>query len=108
MQSKEATIETVKGKVEELIRDLPHSERAFVDDWITQVCDQHQKVYSLAADHQKLLASSVEQRQKVQHKLQQVCQWLQKKEREICEFQLLRLSSQEVEKQLERCRVRDF
>uniref|UniRef100_K1QNN8 Nesprin-1 n=1 Tax=Magallana gigas TaxID=29159 RepID=K1QNN8_MAGGI len=105
LQSKEATIETVKGKVEELIRDLPHSERAFVDDWITQVCDQHQKVYSLAADQQKLLASSVEQRQKVQHKLQQVCQWLQKKEREICEFQLLRLSSQEVEKQLERCRA---
>lgn len=108
MQSKEATIETVKGKVEELIGDLPHSERAFVDDWITQVCDQHQKVYSLAADHQKLLASSVEQRKKVHHKLQQICQWLQKKEREISKFHLLRLASQEVEKQLERCKVREF
>lgn len=105
LQSKEATIETVKGKVEELIGDLPHSERAFVDDWITQVCDQHQKVYSLAADHQKLLASSVEQRKKVHHKLQQICQWLQKKEREISKFHLLRLASQEVEKQLERCKA---
>lgn len=105
MQSKQATIGIVKGKVEDLMRDLPQSERDVVDQWVVEVYDQHHKVYSLATDQHKLLASSVRQREDFYYKLQQLYQWLQSKEKEACKFQSVHLASQDVEKQVERCRV---
>ncbi|XP_048737335.2 nesprin-1-like isoform X3 [Ostrea edulis] len=105
MQSKQATIGIVKGKVEDLMRDLPQSERDVVDQWVVEVYDQHHKVYSLATDQHKLLASSVRQREDFYYKLQQLYQWLQSKEKEACKFQSVHLASQDVEKQVERCRT---
>jgi hypothetical protein len=105
LQSKQATIGIVKGKVEDLMRDLPRSERDVVEQWVTEVCDQHHKVYSLAADQHKLLASSVKQREDFYCKLQQFYQWLQSKEKEAGKLQKVYLASQDVEKQVERCRV---
>ena len=98
----------MKAKVEELMRDLPQSERTVVEEWVANVCDQHQEVYSLAANQQKLLASSVEQREGVRNKIEQVYMWLQNKEKELAKLHRLNLTHQDVEKQVERSKVREM
>ena len=90
------------------MRDLPQSERTVVEEWVANVCDQHQEVYSLAANQQKLLASSVEQREGVRNKIEQVYMWLQNKEKELAKLHRLNLTYQDVEKQVERSKVREM
>lgn len=105
LESRQMTLDNVARKVEALIQDLPRKERDMVEKWVSAINTDHQRVYGLAMDKQKLLAENIGHRELFQASLERVNMWLQTKERDANKLEAVRYHSSEAEKQLEKCKV---
>ena len=79
-----------------------------VERWIARLTTENQKVMDIVENQNKTLAEHAGERAVFQESLDKVNLWLQDKEQEVQKLQHVRLMSNDVDKQIEKCKVSRF
>jgi len=105
LEERQTTLDAVVHKMEGILKDLPRKERETAESWMGTINAEHQRVYALAIEKQKLMSESVQHRELFHNGLERVNLWLQDKENRADDLQPIRLHSSDVEKQLDKSKV---
>ena len=105
MEEKRANLESVKHKSDSLIQDLSRVERNMVERWTARLSTENQRVMEIVDSQNKLLAEHAGEQAIFQESLNKVNLWLQDKEQEVQKLQQVRLTSSDIDKQIEKSKV---
>ena len=105
MEEKRANLESVKHKSDSLIQDLSRVERNMVERWTARLSTENQRVMEIVDSQNKLLAEQAGEQAIFQESLNKVNLWLQDKEQEVQKLQQVRLTSSDIDKQIEKSKV---
>ena len=108
MEDRRTNLENVRQKSDSLVQDLSRVERNMVERWIARLQTEHQKVMDALDSQNKSLAEQAGERAVFQESIDKVNLWLQDKEQEVQKLNTVRLTSGDVERQIEKCKVVSF
>ena len=105
LEEKRANLESVKHKSDSLIQDLSRVERNMVERWTARLSTENQRVMEIVDSQNKLLAEQAGEQAIFQESLNKVNLWLQDKEQEVQKLQQVRLTSSDIDKQIEKSKT---
>lgn len=108
LENRQFTLDTVNKKVESVLPDLTPKDREEMENSIKALSTEHNRVYGVAVEQKNLLSEAMNTREVFKVGFDRVNQWIDEREQRLDKLEQVKLMSNEIEKQVEKSKVRIF
>ncbi|KAK3749793.1 hypothetical protein RRG08_046298 [Elysia crispata] len=100
----QSALEAVSDKTQALLADLPARERRDMETLLASVQTRHNELFGKVSEECRQREEVSDQVQQIQERMQQHRTWLQETRATTDQYDVIRLTAADVDKQLERCK----
>ncbi|GFO48203.1 nesprin-1-like [Plakobranchus ocellatus] len=102
---KQSTLDAVSEKAQAILADLPSKERHTMEQLLAKVQTKHNELFGQVSEKCRQLEDEVDLAKEIQERLSQHKVWLEEAKTAAEEFDVIRLASADVDKQLDKCKL---